>query len=229
MCGRFAFYSPHESVVRLFGLGADAPDVEPRYNVAPTQYIATVREDADAVRRLAMLYWGLVPSWAREKAMGARMINARAETLREKPSFRTAYRKRRCLILANGYYEWQKQAGGKQPWFIRLDSGEPFAMAGLWERWRDPSAAEPLESCTIVTTSPASSVEHLHNRMPVILPASAYEQWLDPRNEDVAGLDALLVPSAQSLEAVPVSRRVNNARNEGADLVEPESSSDRRI
>ena len=132
MCGRFAFYSPHEAVVRLFGV-ASAPEIEPRWNIAPTRFIATVRE-VGGPREVAMLYWGLVPSWAKEKAIGARMINARSEALAEKPSFR----RRRCLVLADGYYEWQRSGATKQPYFIAFDDGQPFGMAGLWERWRDP-------------------------------------------------------------------------------------------
>jgi len=177
MCGRFAFYSPHEAVTRLFGVAA-APEIEPRYNIAPTQFIATVRETGGP-RDVALLYWGLVPSWAKEKAIGARMINARAETLTEKPSFRSAFRRRRCLVLADGYYEWQRSGTVKQPYFIAFDGGAPFGMAGLWERWRDPLSGEPLESCCIVTTSPAPAVAHVHDRMPVIVPRDAYAEWLD--------------------------------------------------
>ncbi len=221
MCGRYAFYSPHESVVRLFGV-TDTADIEPRYNIAPTQYVAAVRQDAAAARHLGMLYWGLVPSWAREKSIGARMINARGETLAEKPSFRSAYRRRRCLIPANGYYEWRRTESGKQPYYISLDSGEPFAMAGLWERWRDPDNGEPLESCTIITTSAAGSISQLHDRMPVILPRASYDEWLDPANEQTSRLERLIVPFAsEELAAHPVSRRVNNARNEAPDLIEP--------
>jgi putative SOS response-associated peptidase YedK len=138
MCGRFAFYSPHEAVIRLFGVAA-APEIEPRWNIAPTQFIATVREPCGP-RELAMLCWGLVPSWAKEKSIGARMINARSETLTEKPSFRNAFRRRRCLILADGYYEWQRSGAVKQPYFIAFGDGQPFGMAGLWERWRARSA-----------------------------------------------------------------------------------------
>lgn len=221
MCGRFAFYSPHEAVTRLFGV-AGAPEVEPRYNIAPTQYIATVRADGQGARGLAMLYWGLVPSWAKEKSIGARMINARGETLREKPSFRNAYKRRRCLVLADGYYEWQRSGGVKQPYFMSFASGEPFGIAGLWESWRDPVSGEPLESCCLVTTAPAASVAHVHDRMPVIVPAPAYPEWLDPRNADVERLDRLLVPWAgDGLAARPVGRRVNDARNQGPDLLEP--------
>jgi putative SOS response-associated peptidase YedK len=221
MCGRFAFYSPHEAVARLFGVEA-AAGIEPRYNIAPTQFVATVREGADPGRRLVMLYWGLVPSWAREKSIGVRMINARGETLREKPSFRTAYRRRRCLVLADGYYEWQRSGSVKQPYFISFESGEPFGMAGLWETWHDPAGGDPLESCCIVTTSPAAAVAHVHDRMPVIVPRGAHDEWLDPKNADVERLDRLLVPwEAGGLEARAVSRRVNDARNQGADLVQP--------
>jgi len=219
MCGRFAFYSPHEAIVRLFGVAA-APEIEPRWNIAPTQFIATVRE-AGGPREVAMLYWGLVPSWAKEKAIGARMINARSETLTEKPSFRNAFRRRRCLILADGYYEWQRSAAVKQPYFIALDDGEPFGMAGLWERWRDPVTGEPLESCCIVTTSPSPTVAHVHDRMPVIVPPDAYAEWLDPKNEATERLARLFEPCPRpDLRARPVSRRVNDARNQGHDLIE---------
>lgn len=223
MCGRFAFYSPHEAVVRLFGLPQDTPAVDPRYNIAPTQFVAAVRAPGDGgARALAMLYWGLVPGWAKEKSIGARLINARAETLREKPSFRGAYQRRRCLVLADGYYEWQRAAAGKQPHYIRLVSGEPFAMAALWERWRDPAGGEPLDSCALVTTTPVASIAHIHDRMPVILPPGAHDEWLDPKVTDVAGLDRLLVPfTAATLEARPVGRAVNDARNQGPRLIEP--------
>jgi len=222
MCGRFAFYSPHEAVTRLFGV-ADVPEIEPRYNIAPTQYVAVVCDDAkDAGRRVAMLYWGLVPSWAKEKSIGARMINARGETLREKPSFRSAYRRRRCLVLADGYYEWQRTASAKQPYFISFADGEPFGMAGLWESWRDPASGEPLQSCCIVTTTPAESVAQVHDRMPVIVAPADHDEWLDPRNEAVDRLDRLLAPcGAPGLQAVAVGRRVNDARNQGPDLVAP--------
>ena len=219
MCGRFAFYSPHEAIVRLFHVD-EAPEVEPHYNIAPTQYIAAVRADRDDRRKLSMLYWGLVPWWSKEKAGAAKLINARAETVRDKPSFRDAYRRRRCLILADGYYEWQRATAVKQPWFIGLASGEPFGMAGLWESWRNPADGERLESCTIVTTAPASSIAQIHDRMPVILPASTHAVWLDPANDDVARLDPLLAPyPSELLTSHPVSRRVNSARNDEPDLV----------
>ncbi|MFO1426627.1 MAG: SOS response-associated peptidase [Steroidobacteraceae bacterium] len=222
MCGRFAFFSAHEAVLRLFDLPPGTPAIEPRWNIAPTQYVPVVRTDHEGARRLAMLYWGLVPHWAKEKAIGARMINARAETLAEKPSFRTAYRRRRCLVIASGYYEWQALPAGKQPWFIRRAGGEPFAMAGLWESWIEKEGEPPLESCAIVTTEAAGRLAQLHHRVPVILPPEACAPWLDPRLTDTAPLAPLLVAPAEGvMEPVPVSRRVNNARNEGPELVEP--------
>jgi putative SOS response-associated peptidase YedK len=223
MCGRFAFFSPHEAVAQLFGL-KDVPPVEPRYNIAPTMFVPVIRQDAAGARRLAMLYWGLVPSWAKDKAIGARLINARGDTLRDKPSFRSAFKRRRCLVLADGFYEWQARPQGKQPYFIRMRSAQPFAMAGLWEAWRDANAGEPLESCAIVTTGANSALARIHDRMPVILPPAQYDFWLDGRNEDVEALSGLLVPySDDAVEAVAVSKRVNNARNEGPDLINPSS------
>jgi putative SOS response-associated peptidase YedK len=219
MCGRFAFYSPHEAVTRLFGV-VEAPPIEPCYNIAPTRVIASVRE-AGGPREIAMLSWGLVPSWAKDRSIGARMINARAETLTEKPSFRNAYRSRRCLVLADGYYEWRRSGPVKQPYFIAFENGEPFGMGGLWERWRDPSSGELLESCCIVTTSPSLAVAHVHDRMPVIVPPAAHAEWLDPKNGDTDRLGRLLAPCAlPGLRALPVSRRVNDARNQGPDLIE---------
>lgn len=225
MCGRFAFYSPHEAVVRLFGLPDDTPGLEPQYNVAPTTYVPVVRESPDvaATRRLAMLYWGLVPAWARDKAIGARMINARAETLREKPAFRHAFRRRRGLVPADGYYEWLRLGPrDKRPYFIQPGSGAPFALAALWDTWRDPASGEPLESCTLVTTNAGASVAHVHDRMPVIIPAAAFAEWLDPHNQDVASLERLFDPAAAgAMVATPVSRRVSDARNQGPQCIEP--------
>jgi putative SOS response-associated peptidase YedK len=199
----------------------DAPEIEPHYNIAPTTFIPTIRQDEAAARRLALLYWGLVPSWAKEKSIGARMINARGETLREKPSFRNAFKRRRCLVLADGYYEWQKVPDGKQPHFIRMRSGEPFAMAGLWEAWAEPDAERPLESVAIVTTSPSAMLARVHDRMPVILPPAQYDFWLDRRNEDVEALSQRLVAYPEDeMEAVAVSKRVNDSRNDGPDLIE---------
>ena len=220
VCGRFAFFSPAESAVHLFDIEA-AEDLPPRYNIAPTQAVPVVRRQADGKRQLGQLHWGLVPFWAKEKAIGNRMINARAETVASKPAFRNAFRKKRCLVLADGFYEWQKQASGKQPWFMSLKSDEPFAMAGLWETWRESEDADPLESCTIVTTGPNEFMARLHNRMPVILPPQAASIWLDPATDN-ASLQSVLVPAEEGLlRAVEVSRRVNSPANEGPELILP--------
>jgi putative SOS response-associated peptidase YedK len=226
MCGRFAFYSAHDATRDLFALPDGTPAIEPRYNIAPTQYVPVVRVDAAGERRLSMLYWGLVPHWAREKSIGAKMINARSETLAEKPSFRVAYRKRRCLVLASGYYEWQALPSGKQPWFIRRPDGRPFAMAGLWESWSEPEGDRDaaLESCAIVTTAAAGRIADLHHRVPAVLAPADYTSWLDPALSDAAALAPLLGgPRDGDLEPISVSRRVNNARNEGPELIAPES------
>ena len=221
MCGRYAFFSPAEAVRRVFGV-REAPALAPRYNVAPTQPVAVVREASPGDRRLAMLHWGLIPSWAKERSIGNRMINARAETVAEKPSFKHAFRKRRCLVLADGFYEWKRTSAGKTPMYIKLATGKPFAFAGLWESWNDPAGDESLESCTIVTTDAAASIAEIHNRMPVVLPTEAFGPWLDPSVEDVAVLSRWLGPCDPSrLAAWPVSRRVNNPRHEGPDLIEP--------
>jgi putative SOS response-associated peptidase YedK len=168
-----------------------------------------------------MLHWGLVPKWAKERAIGNRMINARAETLAEKPSFRDAFKKRRCLVLADGWYEWQVAAGGKQPWFIRRKDARPFAFAGLWERWKDPANGAQLESCTIVTTDAAESIRKIHERMPVMLADADSDRWLDTAFSDTEKLSELLVPfDPKALEAWPVSREVNAPRNQGPELIE---------
>ena len=217
MCGRFAFYTPAEAVVRLFGARAEE-DFPPRWNLAPTQDAPVVRLDADGERYFDALYWGLVPFWAKEKAIGNRMINARAETVAEKPAFRQAFRQRRCLVLADGFYEWRKTASGKQPWFIHRAGGEPFAMAGLWERW--DKGGEPLDSCTIVTTRANDWMTRLHNRMPAILLGDAVDRWLDPEPPEAELVDLLEPVGDEALDAHEVSREVNNPGNEGAELVE---------
>jgi putative SOS response-associated peptidase YedK len=218
MCGRYAFFSPAESVNRLFDLKNSLP-IEPRYNIAPTQYVPVVRARDGHGRELAMLYWGLVPSWAKEKSIGNRMINARAETLAEKPSFRNAFRKRRCVLLASGFYEWKRDVDRKRPFFIHRKDAQPFAMAGLWERWE--KGAEPLDSCTIITTEANDFMQGLHHRMPAILGRSSLEDWLDPGLADADALQSLLRPlDGDVLVAEEVSQRVNNPRNEGPELIQ---------
>jgi putative SOS response-associated peptidase YedK len=222
MCGRFAFHSPHDTVVQLFALPDDAPDIAPRYNIAPAAGVAAVRLAGDGRRELARLHWGLVPAWARERAIGQRLINARAETLLEKPAFRSAFRRRRCLVLADGYYEWRAVTGGKQPYYIHAASGLPFGMAALWEVWRDPADGAPLESCVIITREAAGVVREIHARMPAIVARPAHAAWLDPASEDMTALAALLAAEpGVALAAHRVSRRVNNPRNEGAELITP--------
>ena len=212
MCGRFAFYSPAEATAALFGVN-DVPELKPRFNIAPTQSIAAVRMDSEESREVALLRWGLVPFWAKDPSIGNRMINARAETVAEKPSFRAAYRKRRCLILADGFYEWRKEADGKTPYFISLASDEPFAFAGLWEDWHAKDSDDSLQSTAIITTAANDFMHQLHHRMPVVLQQDAADRWL-------AGNDEVLAEAGPAFRAWPVDRRVNNARNEGEELVE---------
>jgi len=220
VCGRYAFFSPAEAVRRVFGV-KQTPRLEPRYNIAPSQRVPVVRQVAAGDRQLVMLHWGLIPSWARERSIGNRMINARGETLSERPAYRRAYRRRRCLVLADGWYEWQPGISGKQPWFISARDREPLGLAGLWESWQDPAAGEVIESCTIVTTGAAASIEDIHGRMPVVLPDEAFGPWLDPSEEDVAALARWLAPCDPArLVAWPVGRRVNDPRHEGPDLIE---------
>ena len=214
MCGRFAFYSPTEATAALFGVSA-VPEVKPRYNIAPTQDIAAVRVGADDSRELTMLRWGLVPFWAKEPSIGNRMINARAETVAEKPSFRAAYRHRRCLILADGFYEWRKEADGKTPYFISLASGEPFAFAGLWEDWHSKDTGEALQTTAIITMAANEFMHQLHHRMPVVLQIDTADRWLDGDDQVLSEVGE----SGPAFRAWPVDRRVNNARNEGEDLV----------
>jgi putative SOS response-associated peptidase YedK len=220
MCGRYAFFSPAEAVKRAFALD-DFPALEPRYNIAPTQPVPVLREDQPGRRQVALLHWGLIPSWARDRSVGNRMINARAETLSERPAYRAAFRRRRCVVLADGWYEWQAVASGKQPWFIHSRDGVPLGLAGLWEAWRDPAGGEPVESCTIVTTDAAGPLAEIHHRMPAVLPTEGLEPWLDPRQQDVAALSGWLGPrDPAEFSARPVSRRVNDPRNQGAELIE---------
>lgn len=216
MCGRFAFYSPSEATAALFGAGA-AVTVEPRYNIAPTLDVAAVRQVADSAREFVTFRWGLVPYWAKDSSIGNRLINARAESVAEKPAYRSAYRERRCLVLADGFYEWRAGAHGKTPYYISLASGGACAFAGLWENWRDRESGEVLQTCAIVTTAAQAFIAELHHRTPVVLVPETAGRWL-------AGDGALLAEVTANpppLRAWPVDRRVNDARNEGPDLIEP--------
>ncbi len=220
MCGRFAFFSPDEAVREYFSL-KEMPLVEPRFNISPTQFVPVIRDGGSdgGGRNMSMLFWGLVPFWAKEKSIGHRMINARGETLAEKPSFRNAFKKRRCIVPASGFYEWKKEGDIKRPYFISRKDDKPIALAGLWERWE--KGDEPLESFTIVTTAPNAFMETLHQRMPLILTREQHQEWLDPGNKDTASLAGMIRPCRDDLlVARPVSRKVNNPRNEGADLID---------
>ncbi len=223
MCGRFTLTADVSALQGAFPWLNVPPEMQPRYNIAPSQPVAVVPNDGK--NRLDFYVWGLIPSWAKDPSMGNRMINARAETLAEKPSFRTAYKRRRCLVLADGFYEWRQEAKGqpKTPMYIRLESGDPFAFAGLWEQWNAPDGSTIL-SCTIITTQPNTLVERIHNRMPVILPEQAYAAWLEPGEQNPADLARWLNPyPAAEMMAYPVSRQVNSPKNESADVILPVS------
>lgn len=221
MCGRFTLtISPEQLQQAIPGLNVPS-EMAPRYNIAPSQPVAVVPNDGQ--RRLDYYIWGLIPSWAKDPAIGNRMINARAETLAEKPSFRAAFRRRRCLIPADGFYEWQQTPGqkAKTPFYIRLKSGEPFAFAGLWENWNAPDGSQVL-SCAIITTAPNALMEPIHNRMPVILPPAAYDRWLESDEQNPAALQNLLQPfPAQAMIAYPVSSLVNRPENDVAACIQP--------
>lgn len=218
MCGRYQLHTPVAILQQAFRF-SQRPNLEPRYNIAPTQSVPIVRRTTGDELELAMVRWGLVPFWAKELSVGARMINARAERVATAPSFRAAFKARRCLVPADGFYEWRKveDAKRKQPYVIRRRDRQPFAFAGLWESWKGPDG--PVETCTIITTQANATLASLHERMPVILEAADHERWLDPGKPAAADL---LKPAADDLlEVFPVSTRVNYVANEGADLIEP--------
>jgi putative SOS response-associated peptidase YedK len=234
MCGRFVSASAPDDIAKYFDAAAPSEELPASYNVAPTTDIYAVVTHADGTRHLEVFRWGLVPAWAKDIKVGQRMINARSETLASKGAFKPAFSKgRRCLIPMDGFYEWQAVPGrvtakgkpAKQPMYIQRLDGEPLAVAGLWEAWRDKAsgADEPwLHSATILTTSANETMEPVHDRMPVILPASAWDAWLDPANNDVDALSKLLVPAPANLLTLhPVSTEVNKVANRGAELIEP--------
>jgi putative SOS response-associated peptidase YedK len=249
MCGRFVSSQTPDQISAYFGasfegLGtspapdATAADLPANFNVAPTNDVYGIVGDGNGHRELQIFHWGLVPSWAKDVKIGSKMINARAETLAEKPAFKSAFRKHRMILPMDGFYEWRQgsateapqlltKAGKpvKQPMFIHRADGEPLAVAALWTTWRDRDAgpdAPWLHSCTIITTSANATMTPVHDRMPVILPQAVWDEWLDPRNADLESLQRLLVPAADDLLAMhPVSTDVNNVRNKGAELIEP--------
>ena len=230
MCGRFVSNTPPDELARLLRAQAPTPGtaLDPSHNIAPTQLVHAARETG-GVRRLDTLRWGLVPFWAKDLRIGSRMINARSETVATKNAFRNSLAKRRCIIPADGFYEWQRIEGSKrkQPMFISHPDGEPFAFAGLWEVWRDrdnlDADGEPLEvhSCTILTCAANEAIAKIHDRMPVILPSDTWDFWLDPANTNPQATTELLVPApAGMIRTHPVSTDVNNVRNDSPHLIE---------
>jgi putative SOS response-associated peptidase YedK len=234
MCGRFTLRTPLTVLAEqfLFDLSKLPADVlaRPRFNIAPTQEIAAVRQPAAGPpRELALLHWGLIPSWAKDMKMASSMINARSETIAEKPAFRTALARRRCLILSDGFYEWKKEGKQKLPYYFQLADGRPFAFAGLWERWRGGpnagiDAGPPVESATIITTTANELCKPYHDRMPVILHPSDYELWLNPEVTDTRELPLLSPLPACEMQSRPVNPRVNNVRNDDAGVLECEGT-----
>jgi len=218
MCGRFTMRTPGAAVAEVFGL-PEIPFLQPRFNIAPTQPVPVVRKLPGDGRQLALLRWGLIPHWADDPAIGNRMINARSETVATKPAFRGPFRNHRCLIVADGFYEWQKTDGKKQPWYIRINDDKPFAFAGLWDHW--DKGEKPIESCTILTTDANEAVKPLHDRMPVILDRRDFDAWLDPR-QDPKTLQTLLRPYPwEKMVVFRVDTLVNNPRHEDPRCVVP--------
>jgi putative SOS response-associated peptidase YedK len=220
MCGRYTLHTDFETLKKHFQVLAQSDELTPRFNIAPSQSVAAVRRGAQG-RELAILRWGLVPFWAKDSKIGYRTINARAETVAVKPAFRAAFRQRRCLIPADGFYEWKSQSGGKQPYYIRLKHNNLFAFAGLWEHWKSETG-EILESCTIIVTHANELVDSIHDRMPVILHPNDYETWLSPWESATDHLAALLKPyPAEQMTAYSVSTGVNNPKHEDSSCIEP--------
>jgi putative SOS response-associated peptidase YedK len=220
MCGRFTLTTSKQQLAEAFAEFTPPRSISPRYNIAPSQPVAVVPNTGQ--NQIDSFSWGLVPSWAKDIKIGNRLINARAETLAEKPSFRAAYRRRRCLVLADGFFEWRKQSDKtKVPMYIQMASQAPFAFAGLWEEWHS-EYGDQLFSCTIITTEPNELLASIHNRMPVILPPQTYDQWLDPAEQPASRLQPLLRPfPAEQMVVYPVSTFVNNPRNESEQCIAP--------
>jgi putative SOS response-associated peptidase YedK len=226
VCGRFVSTSPPDEIAKYFGATeVDESPLEPSYNVAPTSDVYVVLESG-GVRRVEALHWGLIPFWAKDAKIGNRMINARAETVATTNAFRHAFKKRRCIVPADGFYEWTKPSAtaqkAKQPWYVHRPDGEPIAFAGLWEVWRPEGSDDELHSFTILTGEPNEKMAEIHDRMPVMLPPEAWDQWLDPDQQDTDLLGKLLVPAPSELITFhPVSTEVNNVRNGGEHLIDP--------
>ena len=221
MCGRFTSRATPKQVKKEFKAAVENPAIlTPRYNIAPTQMIPVVLDDT-GTRIVTQLKWGLVPSWAKDALIGSRMINARAETVAEKPSFRDAFKRRRCIVPASGFYEWKRAAkGAKQPFYFYLKDKEVFGFAGLWEEWTDKETGDLLETCTIITTEANAVLEPIHDRMPVILKSGDYDRWLDTKETDTEKLKTLLVPyPAAEMSSHAVSRAVNSPTADAPELI----------
>lgn len=220
MCGRFTSHLSPELLEALFGIPAPS-ELKPRYNIAPTQPVMIVRQQLDGKRELSYVNWGLIPSWSKDPSIAQSLINARSETVAEKPSFRSAYRHRRCIVPGNGYFEWQKTGEkSKQPWYITSTDGSPFSFAGLWEHWQSPDGSE-IESCCILTTAANELTQPIHDRMPVILPPGSFTKWLSAASNQNE-LQKLLVPyPSTAMDCYRVSPLVNNPRNDSLDCIDP--------
>lgn len=220
MCGRFALFATGAEIAGQFGVEV-SHELYPRFNIAPTQPVAAVRlAAATGARELTYFRWGLIPSWAKDPNIGSRMINARSESAAEKPSFRAAFKRRRCLIPASGFYEWQQLGDRKQPIFIHASDESLLGLAGLWELWQS-SDGSAVETCTILTTEPNELMAPIHNRMPVIIAAEDYSMWLDPGPQPLDALHLMRPYPAGEMEAYPVSTAVNNPRNDAAACIQP--------
>jgi putative SOS response-associated peptidase YedK len=222
VCGRYRLSRRKQIIEEHFDCGSEEPDWTPRYNIAPTQPVPVIRQNPkEPVRELALMKWGLIPSWSKDASDAARMINARSESASTKPTFRDALKSRRCLIPADGFYEWMRTGKAKQPYCFEVDEGELFAFAGIWDRWRDPSG-QWVQSCSILTTTPNAVTAAVHDRMPVILDPDTYDVWLDPGMQNVAAASELLKPyDARLVRCYPASIRINNVVNDDAECSAP--------
>lgn len=218
MCGRYSLSSDGDALVEEFGV-TDLAAWSPRFNIAPSQAVPVLVRNGEALEATSF-YWGLVPAWAKDRKMQSRLINARAESVAEKPSFHSAFRRRRCLVLANGYYEWVKRNNEKQPYYIHLQSHRPFAFAGLWEKWLDENGT-PYLSCSIITCAANERLTALHQRMPVVLPKSTHATWLQSETDRQTLIELLKPAANDAFNAIAVSRFVNAPNHEGPDCIKP--------
>jgi len=223
MCGRFTYHHNSEQAAKTFGVDRSLPlpSFTPSYNIAPSQPVVVGACTESSARVLIVMSWGLLPHWADPAKLKARPINARAETAHQLPMFCSSFKSKRCLIAADGFYEWKQTPSGKMPHYIALASGETFAFAGLWDAWQPKDGGEPVYTCTIPTTEPNEVIAEIHNRMPAILKPDDYSEWLDPTYQNVGGLLRLISPGrAPKLRAWPVSKRVNSPKNNDRKLIE---------